>query len=125
MKREIGFTARLGRIILGLFFVVAGLFNIVQWQSNLQTLLTEGVPSASIFLAIAIAIQIIFGALMIFGTLQRTCAILQILLIILSAPFFLNFWTMTGQIEATTFADFITSIAIIGGLILVIATAKE
>ena len=115
----------LGRAILGLFFVVIGVMNIIHWNMNLSVLLKAHFPLAGIALGIALAYEIIFGLLLTLGLWQKLSSCALILFSVISAPIYLPFWTMTGVPLIATLTQFLSVIAVIGGLIITASSAKK
>src|SRR3990167_10668676 len=119
------FMAIFGRIIIGLFFVIAGVVNIFQWEPNLQVLQKHALYSPTPMLITGITAQIVLGALLIIGLAKRTCATLLILFTLASMFLYLDFWNTTGTQEVVIFTQFLDDFAIIGGLLLVIGAAGK
>ena len=108
----------LGRAILGLFFVVIGVMNIIHWNMNLAVLIKFNFPLVHLALVIAIAYEILFGLLLALGLWQKLSSCALILFSVISAPIYLPFWTMTGVPLIATLTQFLSVIAVIGGLII-------
>ena len=115
----------LGRAILGLFFVVIGVMNIIHWNMNLSVLLKAHFPLAEIALGIALAYEIIFGLLLTLGLWQKLSSCALILFSVISALIYLPFWTMTGVPLIATLTQFLSVIAVIGGLIITASSTKK
>ena len=120
MKSGYGVSGHIGRILIGLSFLGLGILNLTQWQVNLVIAEKHHLPSATILLGIAIGAQILLGVLMAIGKFYRFAASLLIIFSLIFAPFFLDFWNMSGPAEIIALVQFISLIAIIGGLFAVI-----
>ena len=115
----------LGRAILGLFFVVIGVMNIIHWNMNLAVLIKFNFPLVHLALVIAIAYEILFGLLLALGLWQKLSSCALILFSVISAPIYLPFWTMTGVPLIATLTQFLSVIAVIGGLIITASSARK
>lgn len=116
--------ARLGQLIVGLFFVAVGVLNIIHWQPNLDILTNVSFPLPTIALGIAIAYEIFFGLLLVLNVTSRLAACALILFSIVTAPIYLPFWNLSGDEFTAVLTQFLSVIAIIGGLI-VIASQRD
>ena len=125
MTNHNNFFVALGRVILGLFFIGVGALNLGCFQENLSVLIAHGIPVATVFLSFGIAVQMILGAFLALGRLQRTAACLLILFTVIVAPFYLDFWNMVGAARTATLIQFLSDIAIIGGLLMIVGTKKH
>lgn len=119
------FTFILGRALLGLFFVCIGIISIVEWDANFSILQHHQIPYSTYALNLAITAEILLGLLLIIGKLYRTAAALLIILTLICASIYLQFWNMTGIAQINTLIQFLSDIAIIAGLLLVIAAKSS
>lgn len=105
-----------GRILLGLIFVMSGFSKITGFEGTQQHMAEFGVPATGILLVGAIVVELLGGLSLIFGYWARAGAVLLALFLI---PTTLIFHTDFSQ--QTQMVMFLKNLAIMGGLLFVIA----
>ena len=125
MQGNCNWAGCIGRALLGLFFVAMGVLNIMGWQANLAMLTAHALPVPNIILGAVIAIEIIFGLLIVFGKCQCIAAWILILFMIVTTAAMLYFLHQAGPIKMETLMPFLSSVAVIGGLLLVASCKKK
>lgn len=105
-----------GRILLGLIFVMSGFSKITGFEGTQQHMAEFGVPVTGILLVGAIVVELLGGLSLIFGYWARAGAVLLALFLI---PTTLIFHTDFSQ--QTQMVMFLKNLAIMGGLLFVIA----
>ena len=111
----------LGRIFLGLIFVISGIFKIPGWDGVLGFMAAKGVPFAPLFLTATIALEIGGGLALIAGYRARLAAAALAAFAVITAVIFHNFWAFTGFEQQVEMTNFLKNISITGGLLFVIA----
>lgn len=115
----------IGRIILGLYFFVFGFGKVFTYQDMESLMLLKGVPLVVLTLPLTIAIQTIFGLLIIFGKYLRLSGLVLFILTLLINYYIHNFWDLAGDpSQAHEMQNFIKNTAIAGGL-LILSTKKN
>jgi putative oxidoreductase len=115
----------IGRIILGLYFFVFGFGKVFTYQDIESLMLLKEVPLVVLTLPLTIAIQTIFGLLIIFGKYLRLSGLVLFILTLLINYYIHNFWDLAGdQSQAHEMQNFIKNTAIAGGL-LILSTKKN
>ena len=115
----------IGRIILGLYFFVFGFGKVFTYQDMESLMLLKGVPLVVLTLPLTIAIQTIFGLLIIFGKYLRLSGLVLFILTLLINYYIHNFWDLAGDpSQAHEMQNFIKNTAIAGGL-LILSTQKN
>lgn len=115
----------IGRAILGLFFIAMGALNFAEPQTALTALAAHAVPHPDMILNLGIVIEIILGILIVIGRVRRTAAWILILLTLIIAVVGHPFWTQTEHAKIAMLIQFLSDIAIIGGLLLVASHKKH
>ncbi len=113
-----------GRLLLGGAFVFAGIRNILNTALLTQLMSARGVPQARTMLWLGIVLQIAAGALLIAGIWTALAASGLILFLLVATPMFHNFWDHQGQERAAKINGVVGNIALIGGFLVVIASAS-
>jgi putative oxidoreductase len=115
----------IGRIILGLYFFVFGFGKVFTYQDIASLMLLKEVPLVVLTLPLTIAIQTIFGLLIIFGKYLRLSGLVLFILTLLINYYIHNFWDLAGDpSQAHEMQNFIKNTAIAGGL-LILSTQKN
>jgi putative oxidoreductase len=106
-----------GRILLGSLFVIGGLHHLRNFAEISGHVAQRGVPLPRLALGLATGFQAIAGALLMAGLWVPWAAIGLIGFTIVASLLLLNFWTMQGPERAGAQNQFLTNIAVIGGLL--------
>ena len=115
----------IGRIILGLYFFVFGFGKVFTYQDIASLMLLKEVPLVVLTLPLTIAIQTVFGLLIIFGKYLRLGGLVLFILTLLINYYIHNFWDLAGDpSQAHEMQNFIKNTAIAGGL-LILSTKKN
>ena len=109
----------IGRVILGLYFFVFGFGKVFTYQDVESLMLLKDVPLVALTLPLTIAIQTIFGLLIIFGKYLRLSGLVLFILTFLINYYIHNFWDLAGDpSQAHEMQNFIKNTAIAGGLLI-------
>ena len=115
----------IGRVILGLYFFVFGFGKVFTYQDVESLMLLKGVPLVVLTLPMTIAIQTVFGLLIIFDKYLRLSGLVLFILTLLINYYIHNFWDLAGDpSQAHEMQNFIKNTAIAGGL-LILSTKKN
>jgi putative oxidoreductase len=106
----------LGRVLLGLIFVMSGITKITGFEATQQQMAAQGMPLTALFLVGAIVVEIVGGLSVILGLWARAGAAALFLFLI---PATLIFHTDFGQ--RTQVIMFLKNLSIMGGLLFVMA----
>ncbi|PCI96064.1 hypothetical protein COB11_00325 [Candidatus Aerophobetes bacterium] len=127
-----------GRILLCVVFILAGIHKIMNWDGTLQALQTAldnwkmysgpnplfGVINLmqeylTFTLGLAIAFEILGGLFVLIGVLPRFGAILLIIFLSTATILFYPFWYIESPERNTQLVGFMKNLAILGGLFVV------
>ena len=115
----------IGRIILGLYFFVFGFGKVFTYQNIESLMFLKEVPLVVLTLPLTIAIQTVFGLLIIFGKYLRLSGLVLFILTLIINYYIHNFWDLAGDpSQAHEMQNFIKNTAIAGGL-LILSTKKN
>jgi putative oxidoreductase len=115
----------IGRIILGLYFFIFGFGKVFTYQNIESLMFLKEVPLVVLTLPLTIAIQTVFGLLIIFGKYLRLSGLVLFILTLLINYYIHNFWDLAGDpSQAHEMQNFIKNTAIAGGL-LILSTKKN
>ncbi len=113
----------LARVLLGSLFVIGGLEHFRIVAELAARLAQRGVPQSRLLVRLGTAFQIIAGALLMAGLWVPWAALGLIGFTIAASLLMLNFWSMEGGVRAQAQNQFLTNIAVIGGLLYAAAAA--
>lgn len=111
----------LGRLCLGAYFLVEGIFHLANYSKTLEQVQNAGVPQAGILTFAAIAILGVGGVLLILGYWTRFAAFLLGAVLIASLVY-LHPWLAKDAEPFAQAADFFRSIGILGGLLYILCS---
>ena len=106
----------LGRVLLGLIFVMSGMTKVTGFEATQQQMAAQGMPLTAVFLVGAIIVEVLGGLSVILGLWARAGATALFLFLI---PATLIFHTDFSQ--QTQMIMFLKNLSIMGGLLLVMA----
>lgn len=110
-----------GRVLLSVIFILSGLSKIMDWTGTQQYMAAKGMPFIPILLAAAVIVEIAGGLSVLLGWQARWAALLLFLYLIPTSLIFHNFWALSGMERQTEMVNFLKNLAIMGGLLLVVA----
>ena len=106
----------LGRILLGLIFVMSGANKITGFEGTQQYMAAQGMPATAFFLTGAIVVEILGGLSVIVGYRGRLGAAALVLFLIPATLIF-----HTDFSDQTQMIMFLKNLSIMGGVLLVTA----
>lgn len=114
-------TTLVARILLSLIFVISGVLKIVAWDATAAMMQAEGMVAVPLFLLGALALELLGGLSVMTGTYARIGAAALIVFLIPVTLVFHDFWVYEGAEQQMQMANFLRNVALVGGLLLVIA----
>ena len=111
----------IGRLLLGGFFVAAGVQHFFIVPAVSQAIAQRGVPAPRFVLIFGTAFQIAAGLLLITGILVPLAALGLVIFTLAASVMLLNFWSMEGAARDAALNSWKSNLAIIGGLLIVAA----
>jgi len=107
--------------MLALIFILSGFNKITGWDGTLQYMSSKGLPFTEVLLGLTILIELGGGLLIAAGWYARWAALAVFLFIIPTTLVFHNFWTFEGMERQMQMIQFLKNLAIMGGLLYVVA----
>jgi putative oxidoreductase len=111
-----------GRFLIGAYFLIAGIRNVFKFNLHTELLAGKNMPNTQITLAIALAAQILGGAMVAFGFWPALGALALIAFTVAATLVYHDFWNHMGEERMSHLNSVLTNLALIGGLLLVFAT---
>ena len=113
-------TLLIGRVLLALVFLVAGIRIILSYSGNIGYFTKLGFPAPEVMTVLAILIEIGGGVLLILGWQTRRISWLLVLFVIIATAMAHRFWEFEAAQYGNQLNHFLKNVAIIGGLLYVI-----
>lgn len=109
-------AALAGRVLLCSIFLMSGIGKIFNWSSTAARMTQKRMEAVPLFLAGAIAFEIIGGLCVLIGYRAQTGALLLIFFLIPATAIFHNFWMFDGPEQMNQMNHLTKNVAILGGL---------
>ena len=114
-----------GRIFLSAIFLFSAFGKITDWSKFSHMMDEKGMPLVPLFLAGAIAFELLGGLSVLLGFYGRVGATLLILFLIPTSLIFHNFWAVQGAAAENQMIHFMKNVAIMGGMFMVAALGTD
>jgi len=111
----------LGRILLAAIFLVSGVQKIAGFAGTAGFMASKGLPMVPVLLTATIVVEIVAAALVIVGYKARWAALALLVFTAIVTVIFHNFWALTGADFRMQQIQFTKNLAIIGGLLAIMA----
>lgn len=109
----------LGRILLAWLFIPAGWGKIAGFAGVTGYIASKGVPLPEVAAALAIAIELGLGILLLIGWQARWAALGLAIFVAVITPIFHNFWAVPEAQKMMQMQAFWKNLAVVGGLLFV------
>ena len=110
-----------GRILLGLIFVIAGLGKLTGFEGTVGYMQAYHVPMSQILAVAAIIIELGGGIMLILGWKARIAAAVLFVFVLIISPIFHGFWGVPAEQKQLQMIMFLKNLAIMGGMLYVMA----
>ena len=107
-----------GRVALGMIFVVSGLGKLAAWRGTVAYASSKGVPE--ILLAIATVLELLGAVSVVVGFRARWGALALLIFLVPVTMVFHNFWAVPAEQQQMEMANFLKNLAIGGGLLIIL-----
>ncbi len=108
-----------GRALLGVLFVVSGIFKIGGFAGVAAWMASAGLPFASVLLALTIAVEVGGGLTLLTGWNARWGALVLALFLVPVTLVFHPFWSADAANYQNQFNNFFKNVSILGGMLVV------
>lgn len=112
-----------GRILMGGFYVIAGVHHFYLLDPLTKMIAARGVPAPGSVLILGSLLQLVAGLLLMVGIFPMLAAMALIIFTLGASAMLLNFWTMKGDERRHAFTQWQCNLALIGGLLAVAAAS--
>ena len=114
-----------GRVLLGIYFLLPGLGKILTYSDNIILLTSKGVPLTPIARPLTILIEVILGAMLIFDRYIKMSSMILFALTLLINIFIHDFWNLSGVMQSHEAQNFYKNMGVAAGLLILASTAKN
>ena len=114
-----------GRVLLGIYFLLPGLGKILTYSDNIILLTSKGVPLTPIALPLTILIEVILGAMLIVDRYIKMSSMILFALTLLINIFIHDFWNLSGVMQSHEAQNFYKNMGVAAGLLILASTAKN
>jgi putative oxidoreductase len=121
MAQKNGFPLLIGRVLLGLIFVIAGIGKIFDFDGTAAYIATNGLPMAPALVVATIIVEAGGGAALLAGFFARPAALALIGFTLIASLVFHQFWAVEPDAQKLQMIMFLKNLSIMGGLIYVAA----
>lgn len=112
-----------GRVALGLIFVLSGWAKLGAVAAFSASLAARGVPAAWLWGPVGATVEFVGGVLIVLGLGARYAALMMILFVIVATAISHRFWELADpQQYRAQQGQFLKNLSILGGFVLVFAT---
>jgi len=110
----------IGRVLLGLYFIVPGLMKVLNFGGTAEYMAAHGMIFIPFFLGLTIVLQLGGGACLLIGYRQREVSFVLAGLVLIISLVMHDFWSLEQSLErAHETQNFIKNMAIMAGLLVV------
>jgi putative oxidoreductase len=114
-------TVLVGRILLGLIFVLSGFAKISGFDGTAGYIASKGLPLPQLVAALTIAVELGGGLALMAGLYTRQAVVALAGFTLLAGVIFHNFWAVPQAEQMAQQINFMKNLAIAGGLLVVAA----
>lgn len=111
------------RFLMGVLFIVGGLRHFPQLDAIAPALAARRVPFPRAVLIIGSVYEVVFGVMLAIGLWTDLAAFALIVFTIVASVMLVNFWDKAEPERSMLFGVMLSNIAIIGGLLALIASS--
>jgi putative oxidoreductase len=109
--------ALIGRVLIALLFIPSGWGKIAGFSGLVGFISSKGVPLPEVCAAIAIAVELGLGILLLVGFQTRWAALMMAIFVLVISPIFHNYWAVPDAQVMMQKMNFFKNMAIAGGLL--------
>ena len=109
-----------GRLLLGLFFLLPGILKILNFEDTAQMMADHGLIQVQALLWAAIVLEIVGGLAIITGLFARLGAFLLFFFTLIVNIALHDFWRMGPEIAEIELQLFVKNLAVAGGLLMIV-----
>ncbi|MEZ5607343.1 MAG: DoxX family protein [Burkholderiaceae bacterium] len=113
--------ALLGRLLVAVLFIPAGIGKITGFAGTAGYIASKGLPLPEVGVVIAIVVEVLVAAALLVGYKTRWAALVLALFTLAAATIFHNYWALPQAQQMMQQLLFTKNIAVVGGLLAFVA----
>lgn len=113
------------RVLISLLFLILGVRKLLAWGGTVGYFGKLGLPAPEVMLALTVAVEVIGGAALLIGWKVKWAAWALAAFCVIASLVAHNFWSVDAAQFSAQLTQFLKNMAIVGGLLVVAATAVE
>jgi putative oxidoreductase len=107
----------IGRILIGLIFVLSGFGKLTGFAGTVGYIASKGLPIPEVLAAIAIAVELGGGLMIILGWKAKCAALALLVFLIVITPIFHAFWAVAPEHAQLQQIMFLKNLSIMGAML--------
>jgi len=111
------FAPLLGRILIALLFIPAGIGKLKGFEGTVQYIAAQGLPLPQVGAVVAIVVEVLVALALLVGFKGRIAALILALFTLAAAFCFHQFWAAAPEQATMQSINFFKNMAIAGGLL--------
>lgn len=121
MKQGSDGLALIGRVLLGLIFVISGWGKLTGFAGTAGYIASKGLPMPELLAAVSVAIELGGGLALLAGFKARWAALVIAVFTVVITPIFHNFWAAAAAEAMEQEINFMKNVSIVGGMLMIMA----
>ena len=118
-------AVHIGRVLLGLYFLVPGMSKFAAWDRNIELMQHHNMSYVEPLLVIAGIANIVLAVLLLANRYVALAAYASVLYVIVINLNLHDFWNFTGLEAKHETQNFVKNLAILAGLLVLAGTSKR
>jgi putative oxidoreductase len=114
-------TVLVGRILLGLIFVISGFGKIAGFEGTVGYIGSKGLPMPQVIAGLTILLELVGGLALMAGFYTRQVAVALAAFTLLAGLIFHNFWAVPEAQKMVQNLMFMKNLSVVGGLLVLAA----
>ena len=121
MKQGSDGLALVGRVLLGLIFVISGWGKLTGFAGTVGFIASKGLAMPEVQAAVAVAIELGGGLALLAGFKARWAALVIAAFTLVITPIFHSFWNAPAAEAMEQEINFMKNVSIVGGMLMIMA----
>ena len=114
-------AALVARVLLAALFIWSGFGKLTGFSGAVAAVAAKGLPIPTVLAALAVAMELGGGILLLIGLRARWIALLFVLFLLVITPMYHDFWNSAATAVMGQKINFTKNVAIMGGMLMVYA----
>ncbi|WP_309638216.1 DoxX family protein [Methylibium sp.] len=115
------FGPLIGRLLIALLFIPAGISKLTGFAGTVGYIASKGLPMPTVAAVIAVVVELGLGLALLVGFKARWAALGLALFTLAAGVLFHNFWAVPPEQVMAQQINFFKNLAIVGGLLFIVA----